>query len=186
MYSERSLFYFRDTNCLRQYAVWLIELKWFEWFILSCIFVSSLSLAIYDYSLTNLELNRILDYIQFLMTIIFSVEAFIKIFGMGFILHEKAYLRDGWNISDFIIVITGILEIGASSVNLKSLRTLRALRPLKSINNIPSMKKQIQALINSLPGLFNVAVFLLFIISLFAILGLQQFSGVLYFKCRLT
>jgi hypothetical protein len=120
------------------------------------------------------------------LTAIFTLEAVLKIFAMGFIFHKKSYIRDGWNFLDFICVITGVLDLVATSFNLKSLRTLRALRPLRSINAIPSMRKLVTALISSLPDLLNVSVFLLFIIILFAILGLQQFAGSMYYKCRLT
>lgn len=60
---------------------------------------------------------------------------------MGFIVHNRSYLRDGWNVIDFFVVITGLMEFYGGSVNLKALRTLRVLRPLRSINAVPSMKK---------------------------------------------
>lgn len=42
-----------------------------------------------------------------MLTIIFLVEATLKIVAMGFIVHQYAYLRDGWNVMDFLIVIMG-------------------------------------------------------------------------------
>jgi hypothetical protein len=33
----------------------------------------------------------------------------LKILGMGFMLNENSYLRDGWNLIDFIVVIAGYL-----------------------------------------------------------------------------
>lgn len=102
---------------------------------------------------------------------------------MGLVMHPKAYLRDWWNVMDICIdiwltillgiVITGILDLVATNFNLKSLRTLRALRPLRSINAIPSMRRLVTTLIESLPALLNVTIFLSFIIILFGILGLQ-------------
>lgn len=38
--------------------------------------------------------------------ILYSLEMFIKILGLGLILNKGAYLRDYWNILDFIIVIS--------------------------------------------------------------------------------
>lgn len=38
---------------------------------------------------------------------IFCLEAVIKICALGFICHEGSYLRNGWNIMDFIVVVTG-------------------------------------------------------------------------------
>ena len=38
---------------------------------------------------------------------LFLVEALLKIIAMGFVGHKKAYLRDLWNVLDFVIVVTG-------------------------------------------------------------------------------
>jgi hypothetical protein len=38
---------------------------------------------------------------------IYTAEAAIKIGGLGFILKKGTYLRDNWNIMDFIIVVSG-------------------------------------------------------------------------------
>lgn len=38
---------------------------------------------------------------------IFCVEASVKILALGFALHPGSYLRNVWNIMDFIVVVTG-------------------------------------------------------------------------------
>ena len=38
---------------------------------------------------------------------IFCVEALLKIVALGFVLHTGSYLRNGWNIMDFVVVVTG-------------------------------------------------------------------------------
>jgi len=38
---------------------------------------------------------------------IFTVEAALKILALGFVLHRGSYLRNTWNIMDFIVVVTG-------------------------------------------------------------------------------
>jgi voltage-dependent calcium channel L type alpha-1D len=40
----------------------------------------------------------------------FVGEALIKIISMGFIIGENTYLKDSWNILDFIIVCSSILN----------------------------------------------------------------------------
>ena len=67
---------------------------------------------------------------------------------MGFVVTKNSYMRDGWNIVDFIIAVSGVIEFIAvrrsnnseDSFNIKSLRILRVIRPLKSINAMPSMR----------------------------------------------
>lgn len=38
---------------------------------------------------------------------IFCFEAGIKILALGFVLHKGSYLRNGWNVMDFVVVLTG-------------------------------------------------------------------------------
>ena len=35
------------------------------------------------------------------------MEATFKIVALGFVLHQGAYLRNAWNIMDFVVVVTG-------------------------------------------------------------------------------
>ena len=95
-------------------------------------------------------------------------------------------MKDSLNILDFVIVVSGISEFliemilpkednsfeQAGAGILKLLRMLRITRPLRSIRALPTMRKLVRALINSLPQLINVLIFLFFIILLFGILGL--------------
>ena len=38
---------------------------------------------------------------------IFCVESSLKILALGFVLHPGSYLRNVWNIMDFVVVVTG-------------------------------------------------------------------------------
>jgi hypothetical protein len=40
---------------------------------------------------------------------LYTTEMILKVLGMGFMLNENSYLRDGWNLIDFIVVIAGYL-----------------------------------------------------------------------------
>jgi len=77
--------------------------------IMLCILINSICLAMYDYSDRDglTEYNKILNWIGVIITIIFIVEAALKIFAMGLVFHKYSYIRDGWNILDLTIVITG-------------------------------------------------------------------------------
>ena len=48
------------------------------------------------------------------------------------------------------------------------------------------MKALILSLLSSMPGLFNVGIFLAFIFTIFAIFGTHQFNGQQYSRCRMT
>ena len=114
------------------------------------------------------------------------LEFVVKAVSMGLVFEKGTYLRDPWNMIDFAVVITGIIGFFPGYVNLSSVRGFRIMRPLKSIKAIPNMKILISTIFKSLPSLINAFAFLIFIIVLFAILGLQLFMGLLGNRCRLS
>ena len=39
--------------------------------------------------------------------VIFTIEMCTKILALGFILHKNSYMRNLWNIMDFVVVVSG-------------------------------------------------------------------------------
>lgn len=66
-------------------------------------------MSLYDYTDRDdkTELNIMIGNAGFVFTICFTVECVFKIITMGFILNKNAYLRDGWNWIDFLVVCVG-------------------------------------------------------------------------------
>lgn len=44
--------------------------------------------------------------------VIFTVETVLKIVAYGLVLHPSAYIRNGWNLLDFVIVVVGCASAG--------------------------------------------------------------------------
>lgn len=98
-------------------------------------------------------------------------------------LDNTTYLRDSWNILDFVIVIFSLVELIFSGSNLsiiKVLRLLRTLRPLRFITHNVSMKIVVNSLLSSVKGIMNVGVVVIIVWLMFAILGVSLFSGKFY------
>ena len=120
--------------------------------------------------------NQTLDVILNVIGIFFIFEAMAKIITMGFYQHKNAYLRDGWNIMDFVIVLTNIVEMisivsGANGTSFKIFRTMRVLRPLRSVKRVPSMRRQVTIMLRALPELVNTFFFMVFFFLVFGIFG---------------
>jgi hypothetical protein len=149
---------------------------------------NSVCLAMTDYNddLNLTKWNQGLDLADKIFTYIYTAEAVMKTVAFGFIVHKTSYLRDPWNILDFVVVIVGLISLMPSVPNLKSMRNMRLLRPLRSINAVPSMKRLVSTLLKSLPNMGYLVCFQLFFITIFAILGMQIFARNLYKRCRLT
>jgi len=110
----------------------------------------------------------------------------LKIIGLGFLLSKNAYLRDTWNILDFIIVTTAYLPYlfdTSSGVNLSSLRSLRVLRPLRTITSVKALKNILKALFSAMRLLLDSIIILIFFFMVFAIGGVQLFQGILKKRC---
>jgi hypothetical protein len=89
----------------------LVTSKFFDNFILTCIVLNSIILAMQDYkdefNMYNLG-NYISKISDDIFSYIFLFEAIFKIIAMGFIIDEGSYLRDAWNWLDFFVVCTSV------------------------------------------------------------------------------
>lgn len=72
---------------------------------------------------------------------IFCVEASLKILALGFVMHKNSYLRNIWNIMDFFVVVTGLVDLKVHSLSLfsslsiqLSVRSLFLRKPFFRIN----------------------------------------------------
>ena len=123
--------------------------------------------------------------------VIFTTECIIKIIANGFLMHPNAYLRNGWNILDFFIVVIGAVSISTSFINfvpegfdIKALRAFRVLRPLRLVSGVPSLQVVLNSILKAMIPLFHIALLVLFVIIIYAIIGLELFSGKLHKTCR--
>jgi hypothetical protein len=55
--------------------------------------------------------------IDYMFTAAYTLEMIIKILSRGFVFNQGAYLRDAFNILDFVIVMSSLLTIFQSNTN---------------------------------------------------------------------
>ncbi|XP_076862636.1 voltage-dependent L-type calcium channel subunit alpha-1C isoform X14 [Brachyhypopomus gauderio] len=197
----RALLCLTLKNPIRRACINIVEWKPFEIIILMTIFANCVALAVYipfpedDSNATNFNLERV----EYLFLIIFTVEAFLKVIAYGLLCHPNAYLRNGWNLLDFIIVVVGlfsaILEqatkgdggtpIGgkAAGFDVKALRAFRVLRPLRLVSGVPSLQVVLNSIIKAMVPLLHIALLVLFVIIIYAIIGLELFMGKMHRTC---
>ena len=104
-----SLFILSDRNIIRRVTKFLIEWPPFEYTVLLTIIANCIVLAWEDH-LPNGDRTPMavkLEATEPYFLGIFTVEAGLKILALGFVLHRGSYLRNAWNIMDFIVVVTG-------------------------------------------------------------------------------
>lgn len=167
----------------------------FEKFILLAIVLNSITIAFVDYGSidnnyqpsTELSVrNNLIEKAEYVFTIIFTLECLLKCAAYGLWRGKQAYIKNGWNILDGLIVILSILGLLPNAPNFTMLRSFRVLRPLRSISKLPQLRKIVSGFIASLSELANVMVLLLFILVCFALFGVTFWRGLFHARCRLT
>ena len=73
------------------------------------ILFNTITLSMFDYSDRNSRgyNNKLIDIFSMSFSIVYTIEAILRIIALGFVVHKKSYLRDPWNLIDFIVVISG-------------------------------------------------------------------------------
>ncbi|KAM3604261.1 uncharacterized protein V6R79_008628 [Siganus canaliculatus] len=122
-------------------------------------------------------------YLEYTFTGIYTFESAIKIFARGFCVVPFTFLRDPWNWLDFSVIVMAYVTEFVDLGNVSALRTFRVLRALKTISVIPGLKTIVGALIQSVKKLADVMILTVFCLSVFALIGLQLFMGLLRQKC---
>ncbi|XP_035015696.2 voltage-dependent L-type calcium channel subunit alpha-1D isoform X1 [Hippoglossus stenolepis] len=198
----RALFCLTLNNPIRRACISLVEWKPFDIFILLSIFANCVALAIYipfpgdDSNSTNQELETV----EYAFLIIFTIETFLKIIAYGLVMHQNSYVRNGWNMLDFVIVIVGLFSVVLEMVtkdadsggqsggkpggfDVKALRAFRVLRPLRLVSGVPSLQVVLNSIIKAMVPLLHIALLVLFVIIIYAIIGLELFIGKMHATC---
>ncbi|GAA6077817.1 voltage-dependent R-type calcium channel subunit alpha-1E isoform X1, partial [Tachysurus ichikawai] len=68
-------------------------------------------------------------------------------------------------------------------VDLRTLRAVRVLRPLKLVSGIPSLQIVLKSIMKAMVPLLQIGLLLFFAILMFAIIGLEFYSGRLHKTC---
>uniref|UniRef100_A0A8C5ACV1 Voltage-dependent L-type calcium channel subunit alpha n=1 Tax=Gadus morhua TaxID=8049 RepID=A0A8C5ACV1_GADMO len=201
----RSLFFLSLKNPIRRASINIVEWKPFEIIILLAIFANCVALAVYlpmpeeDSNNTNSNLESL----EYIFLLIFSVECFLKIVAYGFLFHADAYLRNCWNILDFVCVSVGLFSVAMDAINhlsgveaqvgekgggfdMKALRAFRVLRPLRLVSGVPSLQVVMNSIMKSMLPLFHITLLVFFMVTIYSIMGLELFKCKMHKTCYYT
>uniref|UniRef100_A0A5S6QTC6 Ion transport domain-containing protein n=1 Tax=Trichuris muris TaxID=70415 RepID=A0A5S6QTC6_TRIMR len=188
------------------------DVRWYDKKISKAFMITACLLSLISVSLNTPSTFESLPFLQLVtytidvvITLLFTVEAGIKIKHKGFLRENVGYLHDRWCQFDFFMVICHWISVltettelllnlfldsfnrAGHSDHIRLLGLLRAPRPLILVRMIRSLLK-IQLPRNRISQIFkrssqqvyNVTIFFLFFMSLYAILGVQFFGRMDY------
>uniref|UniRef100_A0A8C5FW38 Voltage-dependent L-type calcium channel subunit alpha n=1 Tax=Gadus morhua TaxID=8049 RepID=A0A8C5FW38_GADMO len=194
------------SNPIRMAALALVEWKYpgpFDIFILLAIFANCVAMGVtkpYPDDDSNAT-NHNLEQVEYVFLVIFTIETFTKILAYGLVMHPSAYIRSGWNLLDFVIVIVGLFSVMAEGMtdhkpgeahhaagkpgglDVKALRAFRVLRPLRLVSGVPSLQIVLNSIMKAMVPLLHIGMLVMFVIIIYAIIGLELFIGRMHKSC---
>ena len=81
-------------------------------------------------------IRSFLEISEYIFTVIFVVEAVLKIVAHGLVLTPSAYLKDRWNVIDLTAILFSVLDLWLGNTQFSFLRGVRAFRALRIIRRI--------------------------------------------------
>eukprot|EP01051_Picozoa_sp_SAG22_P005135 SAG22_NODE_297_length_12786_cov_3.360290_4_plen_2527_part_00 len=182
----KSLGIFGPSNPLRLHCHKIIYNPVTDRVLLTVIFLNLLVMALQT---PGTEKSAVIAFVIFFIVVIFSFEMGMRIISHGLLRGEKAYLRNGWNLFDGIIIstvwvlyiLTIVFTIDESISYLVTL--LRSFRALRFFSN---MRQILLAIIQGRAMLSAVATFVLLMFVLYYVILHQLYSGAFTLTCSNT
>ncbi|XP_026846107.1 sodium channel protein para isoform X41 [Drosophila persimilis] len=173
--ASKAMWLLDPFNPIRRVAIYILVHPLFSLFIITTILVNCI--------LMIMPTTPTVESTEVIFTGIYTFESAVKVMARGFILCPFTYLRDAWNWLDFVVIALAYVTMGIDLGNLAALRTFRVLRALKTVAIVPGLKTIVGAVIESVKNLRDVIILTMFSLSVFALMGLQIYMGVLTQKC---
>ncbi|XP_038067555.1 voltage-dependent L-type calcium channel subunit alpha-1D-like isoform X3 [Patiria miniata] len=165
----------------KQLKVWkIVTSRPFEYLIFVLIMFNTIVLAMKYYDQSD-EYSKVLDRVNIVFTAIFLVECILKVIAFK----PKNYLRDLWNVFDFVIVVGSIIDISLSEVkdsenrfSINFFRLFRVMRLVKLLSKGEGIRTLLWTFIKSFQALPYVALLIVMLFFIYAVIGMQMFGKI--------
>eukprot|EP00924_Labyrinthula_sp_SR-Ha-C_P015991 snap_masked-scaffold_4-processed-gene-15.27-mRNA-1 protein AED:1.00 eAED:1.00 QI:0/0/0/0/1/1/2/0/1933 len=182
-FKHYSLFCLSPENSFRQTCAKIINNRHVENIILVAVIYSCCLLAVdEDHSRRGVQL--LLEYSNIFLATLFSIEVVMKIISFGMFMSEGAYFHDKWNVIDFVVTVTMIIDLVSSTTEkvgaITVLRALRILRPLRVVRRFENLRIIVRTLMKALVPCLQVGFICIVVYWASAVLCVTFFGGKTY------
>lgn len=153
----------------RQHLGVMMESKTVVRLITTLIIINAVILGMQTYPSLMAQWGEVLIALDKLILAVFILEIALRFVARGLSL-----LRDPWAVFDCLVVGVALVPASGPFAVLRALRVLRVLR-LISIN--PNMRRVVEALLSSLPGMGSIAMLLSLVFYVAAVMATQLFGA---------
>ncbi len=146
----------------------VVEHRLFQNIVLGVILFNAVLFGLQTSSQMVQSCGRWLSWLDGACLAVFTTELILKI-----VAYNRSFVRDPWNIFDFIVVVVSFIpDMGMFS----SVRLFRVLRVFKLISGVRQMRVILTAIVRSVPGILWAGSLLLLIYYVYGILGTNLFG----------
>uniref|UniRef100_A0AAQ5XZ08 Voltage-dependent T-type calcium channel subunit alpha n=1 Tax=Amphiprion ocellaris TaxID=80972 RepID=A0AAQ5XZ08_AMPOC len=174
--------YYADYCPLRLYIHTLCTSHYLDLFITFIICINVFTMSIEHYNQPQ-YLEEVLKYCNYVFTIIFVIEALLKLVAFG--IHR--FFKDRWNQLDIAIVALSIMGITLEELKMNAalpinptiiriMRVLRIARVLKLLKMATGMRALLDTVMQALPQVGNLGLLFMLLFFIYAALGVELFG----------
>lgn len=146
-----------------------LDRPWIQNLLLGLILLNAVILGAETYPPLVASTGELLHRLDNVILGIFVVEIALRIYA-----HRGAFFKDAWSLFDFAVIAIALVPTSGPFAVLRALRVLRVLRVLTFV---PSMKKIVGALVQSLNGMLSIAMVLGLIYYVAAVITTKLFGA---------
>ncbi|XP_075420640.1 voltage-dependent T-type calcium channel subunit alpha-1H isoform X1 [Tenrec ecaudatus] len=174
--------YYADYSPTRRTIHSLCTSHYLDLFITFIIGVNVITMSMEHYDQPK-ALDEALKYCNYVFTIVFVVEAVLKLVAFGF----RRFFKDRWNQLDLAIVLLSIMGITLEEIEMNAalpinptiiriMRVLRIARVLKLLKMAVGMRALLDTVVQALPQVGNLGLLFMLLFFIYAALGVELFG----------
>lgn len=146
----------------------IFESQWFSNAIMVLIVANAITLSLETSTTVMATAGNMLLAFDVVVLAVFTAELLAKL-----LIYRLSFFRSGWNVFDLAVVVIALVP---ASGPLAVLRALRVLRVLRLISLLPQMRRVVEALIHSLPGMASITMLMGVVFFVGAVVGTKLFG----------
>ncbi|XP_042294491.1 voltage-dependent T-type calcium channel subunit alpha-1H isoform X2 [Sceloporus undulatus] len=174
--------YYADYSPVRRHIHTLCTSHYLDLFITFIIGVNVITMSMEHFNQPK-SLDEALKYCNYVFTIVFVIEAVLKLVAFGF----RRFFKDRWNQLDLAIVLLSIMGITLEEIEMNAalpinptiiriMRVLRIARVLKLLKMATGMRALLDTVVQALPQVGNLGLLFMLLFFIYAALGVELFG----------
>ncbi|XP_042622268.1 voltage-dependent T-type calcium channel subunit alpha-1H-like [Cyprinus carpio] len=174
--------YYADYSPTRLYIHTVCTSHYLDLFITIIIAINVLTMSMEHYRQPK-YLDEGLKYCNYFFTLVFVIEAVLKLVAFGF----RRFFKERWNQLDLAIVLLSIMGITLEEIDLNAslpinptiiriMRVLRIARVLKLLKMATGMRSLLDTVVQALPQVGNLGLLFMLLFFIYAALGVELFG----------